>query len=43
MLLGNQILITNVPRKKRGVFFYKYASFKEGPNSLDLFRIGKGK
>ena len=35
---------SNVPRKKRQVFFfYKYASFNEGPKSFDMFRICKGK
>ena len=32
---------SNVPRKKRQVFFYKYASFNEGPKSFDMFRICK--
>jgi hypothetical protein len=35
--------LSNVPRKKRQVFFYKYASFNEGPKSFDMFRICKGK
>jgi hypothetical protein len=40
-LHGNQILMFQ--ESNVACFFYKYASFNEGPKSFDMFRICKGK